>query len=219
MAKNIVSGSESIAKISQSLGLLETTGFTPGIVALDSMEKSEGIAAIQLEINDFLGIILKIVGDLDSVESAIKMGHRLADQMKGDPRSTVIANPDKVALKAIESAVEYNGLIQQEVVVPTRKENMNTPPPALGFIETQGFTAVFQAIDSACKAANVEVVGKEKLGGGYVTVVIQGDVAAVSTAIDVGREQVGSLGNLIAAHIVTRPSQSVLGLLPRLEPV
>ena len=87
---------------------------------------------------------------------------------------------------------------------------------ALGFIETQGFTAVFEAIDTACKAANVEVVGKEKLGGGFVTVVIQGELSAVSAAIASGREKVGDLGKLIAAHVIARPSAAVLKLLPRL---
>ena len=85
---------------------------------------------------------------------------------------------------------------------------------ALGFIETQGFTAVFQAIDTACKAANVEVMGKEKLGGGYVTIVVRGDVAAVTAAIEAGKAQVEGLGKLIAAHVIPRPSDAVLSLLP-----
>ena len=86
---------------------------------------------------------------------------------------------------------------------------------ALGFIETQGFTAVFEAIDNACKAANVEVLGKEKLGGGYVTVIIKGDVAAVKAAIDAGQSKVEGLGKLIAAHVIARPSESVMALLPK----
>ena len=73
---------------------------------------------------------------------------------------------------------------------------------ALGFIETQGFTAVFEAIDTACKAANVEVIGKEKLGGGYVTVVIKGDLSAVTAAIAAGQVKVEGLGKLIAAHVI-----------------
>ena len=92
--------------------------------------------------------------------------------------------------------------------------NSSTSGNALGFIETQGFTAVFQAIDMACKAANVEVIGKEKLGGGYVTVVVKGDVAAVHAAIESGQQEVESLGKLIAAHVIPRPSASVLSLLP-----
>jgi microcompartment protein CcmL/EutN len=86
---------------------------------------------------------------------------------------------------------------------------------ALGFIETQGFTAVFEAIDAACKAASVEVVGKEKLGGGYVTVVIRGELSAVTAAVETGKTKVGELGKLIAAHVVARPSPSVLALLPK----
>jgi carbon dioxide concentrating mechanism protein CcmO len=88
---------------------------------------------------------------------------------------------------------------------------------ALGFIETQGFTAVFEAIDTACKAANVEVVGKEKLGGGYVAIVVKGDLAAVTAAIEAGRPRVEGLGKLIAAHVLARPSASVLSLLPKLS--
>ena len=88
-------------------------------------------------------------------------------------------------------------------------------PFALGFIETQGFTAVFEAIDSACKAANVEILAKEKLGGGYITVVVKGDVAAVKAAVDAGKTKVEGLGKLIAAHVIARPSSNVLALLPK----
>ena len=87
-------------------------------------------------------------------------------------------------------------------------------PFAIGMIETQGFTAVFEAIDTATKAAAVEVIGKEKLGGGYVTVLIKGDVAAVQAAVDAGRAKVDGLGKLIAAHVIPRPSAAVLSLLP-----
>jgi ethanolamine utilization protein EutM len=87
---------------------------------------------------------------------------------------------------------------------------------AVGFIETQGFTAVFEAIDTAVKAANVEVLAREKLGGGFITVVIKGDVAAVTAAIDAGKARVEGLGKLIAAHVIASPSRGVLALLPKL---
>jgi ethanolamine utilization protein EutM len=94
-------------------------------------------------------------------------------------------------------------------------DRSNEAPFAIGFIETQGFTAVFEAIDTACKTAGVEVIGKEKLGGGYVTVIIKGDVAAVNAAIDAGQAKVEGLGKLIAAHVIARPSAGVLSLLPK----
>lgn len=202
-----------------SLGLLETTGWTPAIVALDRMEKSGDIRVFQAEINDFLGVIIKIVGPLDDVRMAIENGYAVAERMNGSPVRDIIARPAEESLKAIQSAAEYNPLIQQAVVTFPNSEWLEKPmadqPDALGFIETQGFTAVFEAIDTACKAANVDVIGKEKLGGGYVTVVIQGDVAAVNAAIASGSQKVEGLGKLIAAHVVTRPSPAVLSLLPQ----
>jgi ethanolamine utilization protein EutM len=123
--------------------------------------------------------------------------------------------------------VEVSPLIQQAVVknpnyevvasTASKSEGITVADNifALGFIETQGFTAVFEAIDSACKAANVEVIGKEKLGGGYITVVIKGDVAAVKAAVEAGTAKVQGLGKLIAGHVIARPSAAVLSLLPK----
>ena len=89
------------------------------------------------------------------------------------------------------------------------------PNFAVGLIETQGFTAVFEAIDTALKTAAVEVLAREKLGGGYITVLIKGDVAAVQAAVDAGKAKVEGLGRLVAAHVIPRPSKGVLSLLPK----
>jgi microcompartment protein CcmL/EutN len=85
----------------------------------------------------------------------------------------------------------------------------------VGLIETQGFTAVFEAIDTALKTAAVEVLAREKLGGGYITVLIKGDVAAVTAAVEAGKAKVEGLGRLIAAHVIPSPSAGVLSLLPK----
>jgi ethanolamine utilization protein EutM len=101
---------------------------------------------------------------------------------------------------------------------PTRNQHRCYEPGnthGLRFYRNSGFTAVFEAIDSACKAAGVEGVGKEKLGGGYVTVIIQGQLSAVTAAIDTGKTKVDGLGKLIAAHVIARPSEAVLKLLPK----
>lgn len=210
--------------MSQALGMLETTGFTPAIVALDRMEKSAPVRVLQAEINDFLGVIIKILGPIDAVETALEIGFEWAERMGGKPVCHCINRPDERAWQVIESPPEFNPLIQQDVVSFPSFDPVDSSPneeltviqsDALGFIETQGFTAVFEAIDTACKAANVEVIGKEKLGGGYVTVIIRGDVAAVRAAIDAGRDKVDSLGTLIAAHVISKPSPSVLSLLPQ----
>ena len=207
-----------------AVGLLETTGYTPAAVALDAMQKATSIEVLQAEINDFLGVIIKIGGELAQVERATEVGVEWANRLQGKPVSRVLSFPAEEISGVLLPGIEYNPLIQQNVVqLPTVEStssgatsvtNSSTSGNALGFIETQGFTAVFQAIDMACKAANVEVIGKEKLVGGYVTVVVKGDVAAVHAAIESGQQEVESLGKLIAAHVIPRPSASVLSLLP-----
>ena len=209
--------------MNEALGILEVTGFTPAMVALDTMDKATGVRVLQIESNDFYGVVLKITGPQAAIAAAIEAGKSIAEQMGGKPVGAVLNRPDERAWSALESKVEVSPLIQQPIVkIPnyeavhkregaTMADNIS----ALGFIETQGFTAVFEAIDSACKAANVEVLGKEKLGGGYITVVIKGDVAAVKAAVEAGVAKVNGLGKLIAGHVIARPSSAVLSLLPK----
>ncbi|QDU29940.1 hypothetical protein ETAA8_50580 [Anatilimnocola aggregata] len=211
---------------SEALGILEVTGFTPAMAALDAMEKAAGIRLVQAESNDWLGMVLKVQGDVSSVQAAIEAGKEVAERMKGKPVGTVLNRPDDRARAALISPIESSPLLQQPTVKNPNYEALgaitaqertvsDSPSFALGFIETQGFTAVFEAIDSACKAANVEVLGKEKLGGGYITVIVKGDVAAVKAAVEAGTAKVGALGKLIAGHVIARPSAAVLALLPK----
>lgn len=195
---------------------METTGFTPAMVGLDTMEKGFQVTVLQAELNDLLGVCIKILGDVDQVRAALEAGKEIADQLQGAPVSTALNKCEDGAYSVIDVPTESNPLIQQDVVHVPQGKNMAEKESiaALGFIETQGFTAVFEAIDTACKAADVEVIGKEKLGGGYVTVIVKGDVAAVKTAVAAGAERVEALGKLIASHVVTKPSSSVLSLLP-----
>jgi carbon dioxide concentrating mechanism protein CcmO len=214
---------------SNAVGLLEVTGLTPAMVAIDTLVKAVSVKILQVELNDLYGICIKLVGPTSAVETALEAGRRVAERMQGAPVSSLIPRVAEQAGPVINSPSETSPLIQQAVVF-TPEEGLaggkaavdrqilpmnQETPMALGFIETQGFTAVFEAIDTACKAASVEVVGKEKLGGGYVTVVVQGELSAVSAAIDAGREKVEGLGKLIAAHVIARPSPVVMKLLSK----
>jgi len=214
---------EAMLRVNDALGILEITGLTPAMVALDTMDKTASVRVLQVESNDFYGVVLKVTGSQADVAAALASGKSAAEQMGGKPVGTVLNRPDERAWLALESKVEISPLIQQAIVKTPHYEalgkregaSMADNVSALGFIETQGFTAVFEAIDSACKAANVEVLGKEKLGGGYVTVVIKGDVAAVKAAVEAGVAKVNGLGKLIAGHVIARPSAAVLSLLPK----
>lgn len=85
---------------------------------------------------------------------------------------------------------------------------------ALGMIETRGFAAMVEAADAMVKAARVELVGYEKIGGGFVTAVVRGDVAAVKAATDAGSKAAARIGELVTVHVIPRPHGNVDTSLP-----
>ncbi|KAF0199749.1 MAG: microcompartments protein [Bacteroidetes bacterium] len=85
---------------------------------------------------------------------------------------------------------------------------------ALGMIETRGFTAMVEASDAMVKAAKVELVGYEKTGGGYVTAIVRGDVAAVRAAVDAGLRAAEKVGEIVSTHVIPRPHENVDSALP-----
>ncbi|MFQ5428854.1 MAG: BMC domain-containing protein [Phycisphaerae bacterium] len=85
---------------------------------------------------------------------------------------------------------------------------------ALGMIETRGFAAMVEAADAMVKAAKVELVSYEKIGGGYVTAVVRGDVAAVKAACDAGQTAASRVGEIVSVHVIARPHTNVDGVLP-----
>ena len=87
---------------------------------------------------------------------------------------------------------------------------------ALGMIETRGLTAAVEAADQMVKAAEVTLIGTEKIGSGLVSVMVRGDVGAVKAATEVGAECAAKLGELVAVHVIPRPHTDVESILPTL---
>ena len=85
---------------------------------------------------------------------------------------------------------------------------------ALGMIEARGFAAMVEAADAMVKAAKVELVSFEKTGGGYVTAVVRGDVAAVKAAVEAGSRAATKVGEVVATHVIARPHTNVDLVLP-----
>src|SRR5918997_4047975 len=85
---------------------------------------------------------------------------------------------------------------------------------ALGLIETKGFVAMVEATDAMVKAAKVELVGYEKIGGGYTTAIVRGDVAAVKAATEAGARAAERVGELVSVHIIPRPHTNIDLVLP-----
>ena len=88
---------------------------------------------------------------------------------------------------------------------------------ALGMIETRGLIASIEAADAMLKAANVVLVGTEKIGSGLVSVMVRGDVGAVKSAVEAGSASAARLGEVIAVHVIPRPHGDVEGILPQVK--
>ena len=88
---------------------------------------------------------------------------------------------------------------------------------ALGMVETRGLVAAIEAADAMVKAANVPLIGSEKIGSGLVSVMVRGDVGAVKAAVEAGGAAAARLGEVVATHVIPRPHGDVNKLLPTLK--
>jgi ethanolamine utilization protein EutM len=88
---------------------------------------------------------------------------------------------------------------------------------ALGMIETKGLVGAIEAADAMVKAAKVSLIGREKVGGGFVTVMVRGEVGAVKAATDAGAAAARRVGELVSVHVIPRPHSEIESILPRIE--
>ena len=92
---------------------------------------------------------------------------------------------------------------------------MDTSQIALGMVETRGLVGAIEAADAMVKAANVELIGSEYIGGGFVTVMVRGDVGAVKAATDAGAAAAKRVGELASVHVIPRPHVDIDMILPK----
>ena len=97
------------------------------------------------------------------------------------------------------------------------KEEKRMTQEALGMVETRGLVAAVEAADAMCKAANVTLIGTEKIGSGLVTVMVRGDVGAVKSAVESGASSASRLCELVATHVIPRPHTDVEAILPQVK--
>jgi microcompartment protein CcmL/EutN len=97
------------------------------------------------------------------------------------------------------------------------KEEKKMALEALGMVETRGLVAAIEAADAMLKAANVELVGTEKIGSGLVSVMVRGDVGAVKAAVEAGDASARRLGEVIATHVIPRPHSDVEKIIPSIK--
>ena len=116
-----------------------------------------------------------------------------------------------------KTAAPKAAAVKEETAPEIKKEVKVMTQEALGMIETRGLVAAIEAADSMLKAANVTLVGTEKIGSGLVSVMVRGDVGAVKAAVEAGGANAGRLGELVAVHVIPRPHADVEKILPTLK--
>lgn len=122
--------------------------------------------------------------------------------------------PAKNTAPAAESAAVAAAVQSESKII---REERKMEKMALGMVETRGLVAAIEAADAMCKAANVDLVGTEKIGSGLVSVMVRGDVGAVKSAVESGAAAASKLGELVATHVIPRPHNDVEKILPVLK--
>ena len=129
-------------------------------------------------------------------------------------KKTTATKAKSVAEKATASKSATEN--KSEITTQT-KEVKKMALEALGMVETRGLVAAIAAADAMVKAANVELIGTEKIGSGLVSVMVRGDVGAVKAAVEAGSSSAASLGEVIATQVIPRPHSDVEKILPSLK--
>lgn len=198
-----------------SIALLEINNLSPALMVADLCAKSSGVRILGIESTDGAEQCIKLVGLMGEVVHAAEQGVALAQRMGSKAVFSILAAPLEVTREVINSKPAFSpllGVFDQRV---PRESHMSNSE-ALGLLETQGLVAALHATDDMLKSSNVKLLGKEKIGAAYITIMVRGDVAAVQTAIETGKATVARLGGkLILADVIARPHPELAALLPQ----
>lgn len=205
----------------QALGFIEAPFLSISAMLAQEAANAADVQILGFEATGNENLIIRLSGDIAQVRAALDAAEKLAPQLGAAIVTGTIPRPaegfDPMIYFPNASNPLYGGRDQfLPTDHPANPDSIKImKPQAIGILETQGLTAVLEATDAMLKAADVKLVGKEKIGAAYVTVIVSGDVAAVSAAIEAGKQAVGSLGKVIAAHVIARPHDELIALLPK----
>jgi len=197
-----------------SLVLLEVNNLAPTFLVADRCAKTANVRILGIESADGAGQCIKLIGPVADVQAAGQAGIELAKRMGSEAFMSLLAAPLEATKELADPKPVFNPMLGAFDNRKPREPHMANGN-ALGLLETQGLVAALHATDDMLKSSNVVLVGKEKIGAAYVTIMIRGDVAAVQTAIEVGKQTVERLGGkLILADVIPRPHADLAALLP-----
>lgn len=200
----------------QSLALLEVSNLSPALIVADRVVKGTNVQIVCIESTDGQMQCIKLLGSPADVQSAAEEGAALAQQMGAPSSWTVLSRPSDEIEGLVHNKPAFSPTYGDYDTRPAKeKKSMSGPVESVGLLETQGLVAALHATDDMLKSASVKLVGKEKIGSAYVTIMIKGDVAAVQSAIATGKATVERLGGkLILADVIARPHPDLATLLP-----
>jgi carbon dioxide concentrating mechanism protein CcmO len=180
----------------RAIGLVETKGLVPVIEAADAMVKAANVQIISYaKAGSGLATVV-VTGDVGAVRAAVDSGANAARRVGAVISVHVIPSLDS----GVAEAFNYGEAKDGEALLSRG---------ALGMIETRGYVAAVEAADAMAKSANVDVRGLEMVGGGLVTVIVSGDVAAVNAATDAGAAAAGRVGEVVSVDVIARPQIDV----------
>jgi len=201
--------------LSYNLAIIEVIGLSPALVIADHAVKAADVAIVGVEGDAGHMSTVKMVGDAANCRRAIEVARQVAEQMHAKFYSSLRLNfVDSKKVRLVESEQEYSSINEGFFHMLPKEHERGTNMKAIGLLETQGLTGVIEGADVMLKAADVELIGKEKIGAGHVTVMVRGDVAAVKAAVEAGKEAATRVGTLVAAHVIPRPHEALAKLLP-----
>jgi microcompartment protein CcmL/EutN len=204
-----------------ALGFAELPGLALTAIVADQVVKAARVRLLGIETCGSEHLVIRLGGEVDAVQSALDFARQRAAELGAEAVVQYLARPEQDTESLLHGPNSQNPLYGgRDQLLPTdyaaqEKTIMNGNHEALGIIETQGLTAILGAADAMLKAADVRLIGKEKIGAAYVAVMVRGDVAAVTAAVEAGSRAVGQLGKLIAAYVIARPHDELLALLPK----
>ncbi len=170
-----------------SLALLDVGNLVPALVVADRCVKAARVEIVGIESADGTQQCIKLAGTAADVREAAEQGVAVARHMGTTADYVVMPAPTEPTRALAYRAPVFNpllGIYDSRV----KRKNPMSQNDALGLIETQGLVAALHATDEMLKSASVSLVGKEKIGAAYVTIVVRGDVAAVKAAVEAGRQ-------------------------------
>lgn len=173
----------------EALGLIETLGMVPAINGADRMLKAANVQLISYENVGSTLVTIMVKGDVAAVTAAVEAGAAGAAEIGKLTAKNVMPRP----IKGVADIVS---------VYAVDAEGETGRPRAMGLIETFGIVYLLEAADAMQKTADVEVVGFENVASGYVSVLVQGDVAACKSAVDAGVKAVEKMGASVYSSVV-----------------